>query len=237
MFKQVLWEKSNQQNKDKGFTLRKLIFFIIIVGSFDFLFTSCAIQANTEPNTDIPPPVAVPKNECSSAKCLSKKLEEIDKSLSLLKAHQDDKLKPLYENYSSEYNGYYQQLQSIFKAPNSINSHEQLLRRCKDSEYIETCNLLERTAILNNSIKWLDGKIKNIKVQIAELEQQKWKLNKKIELKDVASVEEYTKINQLITSTQVMLEESLKPPEAQDIGKIQQEIFDQISSNNSGGSL
>jgi len=44
----------------------------------------------------------------------------------------------------------------------------------------------------------------------------------------VASPEEQAQVDKIIASTKLILEENITPPEAQDVAKLEQTIFDEI---------
>ncbi|HBE19713.1 MAG TPA: hypothetical protein DEG17_24100 [Cyanobacteria bacterium UBA11149] len=199
--------KPRKKNPDRGVTvIKSLVATILILGLVGSI-QSCG---------ELP---------CSDKTCIKKKIAEGKTVLSSLRYRRNYELKSLYDEYDRDYREYYEKLRNQLQA-SSINKHEDLLRQCE--KYIETCNLLERVAILRYSMNWLDEKIANIDLQIGKLDQNIWKLNKKIELSAIASREEQDKVNQLIVSTKVILEEQITPPEAQDTAKLQQEIFDQV---------
>ncbi len=107
-----------------------------------------------------------------------------------------------------------------------LDSHQDLLRNRE--RYREEISLLERTAILRHSVNWLEPKLAKIDAQISELEQNVWKLEKKLELSTVASPEEQAQVDKIIASTKLILQENITPPEAQNVAKLEQTIFDEI---------
>jgi len=151
--------------------------------------------------------------------------EKANKAISDLKEYRQSKLLPIHEKYVAEYKQYYNEIGQ--RLPRlGLYSHQDLLRNRE--RYREEINLLERTAILRHSLNWLEPKIAKVDAQISELEQNVWKMEKKLELSTVASPEEQSQVDKIIASTKLILEENITPPEAQDVAKLEQTIFDEI---------
>ena len=168
--------------------------------------------------------------QCSDTKCIQEKIEEGEAAIYELESYRNTNLQPLYDQYSAEYDDYIREL--IYDVSKlEISSHEELLENC--NQYYQTCNIFERAAILKHSMKWLDSKINKINFNINELDQNVWKSKRKIELSELStSSEESNQIKELIAATEILLKEDTTPPEAQDIAKIEQEIFNNIINRN-----
>jgi hypothetical protein len=164
---------------------------------------------------------------CSDKECIQKKIDESTELIEKLKLELDDRLKPKQSEYEAEYKKNVQEVtDGLNDSP--IKTHEELLKKC--NQYYDVCNKLERAAVLKYSTQFLDSKIRKIDFQISQLEQNVWKINKKMELSEIASTEEQDKINELIAKTKIIIEDVDKTPplEAQDVAKIQQDIFNNI---------
>ncbi|WP_414573005.1 hypothetical protein [Nostoc sp. CCY 9925] len=163
--------------------------------------------------------------------CINNKIDEGKTVVKQLKEYRSDKLQKQYDDDKNEYDDYYKKLE--FELPNlGITTHEELLKSCQTN--FELCNLLERAAILQQSLNVLKNKINKSNLKISELEQNIWKLEHKQELKGIISPQEQNEFEELRISTEVLVEEQVKPSEAQDTGKLTQQIFDNIVNKKSG---
>lgn len=151
--------------------------------------------------------------------------EKASSSIIDLKEYRQSKLLPIHEKNVAEYKRHYNDIRQ--RLPRlGLYSHQDLLRNRE--RYREEINLLERTAILRHSLNWLEPKIAKVDAQISDLNQNVWKMEKKLELSTVASPEEQAQVDKIIAITKEILEENITPPEAQDLGKLEQTIFDEI---------
>lgn len=202
-----------KHKKNTWFTLVERLVVIIIIGVLSSLMLS---GFNWSPSS---------QKTCSDIRCITRKIKQGENVVKTLKKRRNSDLQPLYDNYSEEYDTYYELLKYDIRDIN-VDSHGELLRNC--TEHYQICNELERAAILRHSMQWLDGKIKKVDFQVSELEQNIWKMEKKVELSLVASSEEQAEVSNLIASTETLIEENITPPEAQDVAKIEQEIFNSL---------
>ena len=211
-------------------TLIKLLVFMSITGIF-----GCESQAPSPTPEEVEArsiqalqrakAEARERAEAEARERIPEKIEEGKNLVKELTKKRDRQLKSLYYEYSGDYKRYHQFLESEISI-NNIESHEYLLRNC--TQYYDICNYLERAAILRHSIQWLEVKIEKINFQVSELEQNIWKMEKRVELSELASAEEQEEISRLIASTAILLEENITPSEKQDLGKIEQEIFNEL---------
>ncbi len=203
---------------NKWLNLIKLPLIILIIGAI------FGCQDNSDSELAPSPQIQNKPIPCSSEVCLKDKIQKAQTQLDSL-TERRKQINTLYDEYDRQLDEYLDKLSN--KLPSlGIESHENLLRQC--DQYIETCNWLERAAILKYSMDWIKNKIDKTDLQIGKLDQIIWKLNKKIELSAIASPEEQAKVDELIVSTTAILEKQITPPEAQDTAKLQQEIFDQV---------
>lgn len=131
-------------------------------------------------------------------------IQKVQISIDSLEEYIGNKIVPLIENYESEYDSLYSNLESELRAKN-FRKHEKLLAKCNEYKYLATCNLLEKTAIMRHSLNWLNNKYQEIDTQKIKLEQNKWKLEKQQDLNEIASEEEKDEVNQLIKYTETIL--------------------------------
>ncbi|MFB2973218.1 hypothetical protein ACE1CD_30005 [Aerosakkonema sp. BLCC-F183] len=203
-------DKQREEKLNQRFALIQILVVILII-------TTGSMTAGCN--------IIFSKNQCSDRECIKNKIEEAENLLRQLQSRRSNELQSIYDRYSSEHQTYYEKLREELPRL-GISNHEELLRQC--DKYIVTCNLLERTAILQYSLNWLKTKIDKVDLQIGKLDQNIWRLNKKLELSAIASPEDQDKVNELIAYTKVILEEQIAPPEAEDPAKLQKEIFNNI---------
>ncbi|GAB1542598.1 hypothetical protein NUACC21_52720 [Scytonema sp. NUACC21] len=165
-------------------------------------------------------------------KCINQKISEVREVLDDIK-HKRERGQDKYNQDKREYDDYYEKLNSGLPSL-GIKTHEELLRNCQS--YFQLCLLLERTAILQRRLNLLKHTIDEADFKIATLEQNIWKLEKKLDLSDIVPPEEIKLINKLLVDTRVLIEEQVKPSESQDTGKLQKKIFENILNQNSSNS-
>lgn len=127
--------------------------------------------------------------------------------------------------YHNEYLGDISYLERSFSQM-AVDSHEELLR--SRYEYLEFYNALERSASNEYLIKQLDSKIHRTDRDLLELDHGIWKINRRIEIRELLSRKERDEALRLIEATKIFVEENTAPRENQDTAAIEREIFDRL---------
>jgi hypothetical protein len=131
----------------------------------------------------------------------------------------------LQKEDSLEANNYYRELSQQLSEI-GVNSHEKLIRNCQ--EYLGTCELLERTAILRHDLAWIETRLKDISKLLGYLQQKEWKLSHFLKTDTPVSLEERDEINSLMAKTQSIIDRQIPLPEGMELGRLEQEIFNQL---------
>jgi hypothetical protein len=179
-----------------------------------------AYPGTTSPQTRAVEQLAVergPQRQLDITRATYKKLE----------AHLDKKVRPLREKYQGEYEDYVSQLQNQLPKSKFL-SHEDLLKH-KDSE-LGLVNVLNRAAVLEHALRWLDKKLAEGDRTLKTLDQNAWRLEKLMEMNEVASKEEGDTVLKIVASAEALLTERITPPENQDVAEIEAKLFARILS-------
>ena len=156
---------------------------------------------------------------------LSAHLKETRQAMDALKQHLEEKVVPLKLQYQRERSSYLTKLKPQLKA-SGLQSHEALLRG--KEEHLALSNLLERTAILEHSIQWLQEKEKTGERTLLKLDQEVWRMEKLQEMREVATKEDLKSITEIMTTAQAVIDEAIPLPERQDLALMEQDLFTRL---------
>ena len=138
----------------------------------------------------------------------------------------DEQFKPLHQRHMKELKTYKKELSAALPK-SGYDSHQALLAAGDAS--IELRNKLKRAAILRVTSEWLEAKIRSTSVAIAKLDQRAWELERRAELNQVTSADEWKDIETMIATAQAIIEEDTPVAEAQDYAAAEAELFQELS--------
>ncbi len=136
-----------------------------------------------------------------------------------------EKLGPMRDRYQAELSDYERTLRKKLPAT-GVASHEELLRR--RDEHLETALLLERAAELAYYIRWLTDQLQEYDTQRLELDQAVWKLEKIIEMSEVADQEQLAELRRTILRTQELVDKQVPTPQKQDVAELEAQLFQRL---------
>lgn len=154
-------------------------------------------------------------------------LDKAKATRSELQRNLDMEVRPLRVKYQREYGGYVEQLKLMI--PKSrLRTHKDLLEN-RDSN-IDLINILNRTATLEHALAWLDKKISNGDRAIKTLDQNAWRLEKLIEMNQIASQEESDSVRRIVANAEALLDEKTVPEAKQDVAAIEAKLFEKYAT-------
>lgn len=164
-------------------------------------------------------------NQITKEKTTEQQLKNTNDTIRKLQSNLKESISPLLKKYEIEYAGYAEDLKMRIKDL-KIVSHQDLI--ANSTKYQEENNLLHRAATLRHAIKWLKSKENNSRQALMQLIEQGWKLEKILDLKQIASIDEQQEVTEIIIKAESIIYESTKPPDKQDIASIERNIFDEL---------
>jgi len=107
-----------------------------------------------------------------------------------------------------------------------VNSHQELVSKTDISQ--QTINFLNRAAHVRVLVAEVDGLLASADRTLLELDQQIWKLEKKIELNNVTTPEEAAAINRALATATELVAERTSPAKREDIAAEEAKLFREI---------
>jgi len=162
-------------------------------------------------------------------KQLQEKKLKIEKMIASLKEKREEKVVPLKEKYLKMYN---QEHPEVAREIEKIGyqNYEEFLRNCENN-FMEVCSKLDHVAKLSYYMDKLDEKREEIRIKISNLKENRWDLERRIELSQVFSNDELENIENLLKDTRNLINSQISVPEKQDIASIEKDILENILSN------
>ncbi|MUG96844.1 hypothetical protein F7734_32685 [Scytonema sp. UIC 10036] len=151
-------------------------------------------------------------------------LKQVKTTIRSLDKYQQQ-IEKLKQDLSTEASNYYQDLSQQL-SDIRVESHEKLVRKCQ--EYIGTCDLLERTAILRHDLAWIEARLENISKTFGYLQQKEWRLSHFLKTDTPVSPEERDEIYSLIANTKLIIDMQIPLTDGMELGRLEQEIFNQL---------
>lgn len=160
---------------------------------------------------------------------LKKKKLNIEKMITSLQKNQKEEVASLKEKYLKMYNEEYPAVaREIEKI--GYQNHEEFLRDCENN-FMEVCSKLHHVAKLSYYMEKLEEKRREIEIKILKLKQNRWDIERRIELSQVFSTDELENIENLLKDTRNLINSQISVPEKQDVASIEKNIVEDILSN------
>lgn len=176
------------------------------------------INSNSTPSSQV-------RSSATTLRQVKRQLKQVKNKIRSLEKYQQQ-LESLKKKDSTEQINYSQQLsQKISEI--GVNSHEQLLRNCW--KYLKSCNLLERTALLQHDLAWIETQLKDATKTLKDLKQQEWKLSRSIPPNPgVITRAEIDRVKRTIAKTKKLINDNIPPCEDRELGRLERKIFNQL---------
>jgi hypothetical protein len=132
-------------------------------------------------------------------------------------------LEPLREKYDAELATCRTTLASEFRKARVASRDDLLARR---EEYPDLEQALERAAVLEHATSWLGAKIAEAQKMARALDQSAWRLEKLVELDEVATTDERESLRRAIATAEAVLDEKVSALASAEIARREKAIFD-----------